>query len=1010
MPTGLGIGAGDRQGSVPLVAGQESVAVAPSVLAFLQWYVNERPDGVVVAAHIPAEDVGPLAVYSTRVPALTADVLLDALCSAYPQAVEPYLAAVTVAGELPVERALVWAKRLRDRGLAEHCPLLRLGADARQPDSVRILAYATAHAVFGEPAGIRPTAALVDRSTHPDEVLAELSPLAPALCVLVRHVLSLPSLSINVGCGADRRDGYLNIDLRPEIADLVASAVKLPLPDGSVREVLAHDLLEHFSEWQVPQVLAEWFRVLAPAGELVLRVPNLEVLARWLLDGSASRDDVVRNVYGGHRFGPDGLWDTHHTGWTPGMLSDQLARAGFLVTDNDGASNMLVRARRVGTVTRRYGQTGASPAVSIVIPIYGQAELVSQCLTRLRAETRGVDYELIVVDNGSTADVREVIEAADGASGWAQPTVVVTNEANLGFARACNQGARLAQAPVLVFLNSDTEVHPGWIEAILCVLNQRPQVAAVGGRLLYPNGTCQHAGVLLVKSPDGITLDGVHRLVGLSEDDPRLHRAVDLPAVSAACMAVRATAFAEVGGFDEGYWNGNEDVDLCLALGVRGWVVAYEPSVIVTHHESASGPQRWSRVQENRSRLSYRWGHVVSDAHQQEPLTPSSLDAVGRPPELPVPAPRCGGINLVGYLDAALGLGEVARLMVESAHSVSLPVSTWSSQRHWSGARPGFERRGVPFAWDITLSVVNADQHVRVADEIGVAAFLDRYSIGMWFWELEEPSPAMTQAGSLLHEVWAANRFIADAVKAAVRIPVTIIPVPVRAPVPVHVGRAQIRMPPGFVFASVMDLNSVLERKNPLGLLAAFVAAFQPGEGPWLYLKVMNGDRYPGQMAHLRATAAERGDVVLVDEVFEPGEAAAVPALADCYVSLHRSEGLGLSLMEAMAHGTPVVATGYSGNMDFMRTGNSFPIPYTLTGVPAGCSPYREGARWASPDLREAAKVLRDVWAQPARAAAVGQRGQEELLASRSMASTGRLMKRRMAEIRKLRYGTAPSR
>lgn len=990
-----------------MVAGQECAGVAPNVLAFVQWYVNERPAGDVVAAHIPAQDVGPLATYSTKLPALTADALLDALCTAYPGAAEPYLAAVRVAAELPVERALVWAKRLRERGLAEQCPLLRLGADAQQPDSVRLLAYATAHAVFDEAAAVGPAAALVGRSAHPDEVLAELSPLAPTLCGLIGHQLRLPDLRINVGCGADRRDGYLNIDLRPQIADLVASAVQLPLPDGSVREVLALDLLEHFSEWQVPQVLAEWFRVLAPAGELVLRVPNLEVLARWLLDGSASRDDVIRNVYGGHRFGPDGLWDTHHTGWTPAMLSDQLARAGFLVSHNDGASNMLVRARRVGSTTRRYGPTGACPVLSVVIPIYGQAELVSRCLARLRTETRDVDYEIIVVDNGSTGDVGDVIEAAGRDSGWGQPIVVVTNEANLGFARACNQGARLAQAPVLVFLNSDTEVHAGWAEAILRVLDQRPQVGAVGGLLLYPNGTCQHAGVLLVKNPDGVTLDGAHRLVGLPADDPRLHRAVDLPAVSAACMAVRAAAFAAAGGFDEGYWNGNEDVDLCLALGARGWAVAYEPSVVVTHQESASGPQRWSRVQENRSRLSYRWGHVVSDAHQQEPLAPASLGAVRRPARQAVPAPRRGGVNLVGYLDAALGLGEVGRLMVESAHSVSLPVSTWSSQRHWSGPRPGFERRGLPFAWDTTLSVVNADQHVRVVDEIGVAAFRDRYSIGMWFWELEEPSPAMTQAGDLVHEVWAANSFIADAVKAAVGIPVTIMPVPVRAPAPVHVGREQVRMPPGFVFASAMDLNSVLERKNPLGLLSAFAAAFQPGEGPWLYLKVMNGVRYPGQMAHLRAAAADRGDVVLVDEVFTPEEAVAVPALADCYVSLHRSEGLGLSLMEAMAHGTPVVATGYSGNMDFMRADNSFPVPYALAGVPAGCSPYREGARWASPDLREAARILRKVWTQPAWAAEVGRRGQEELLASRSTAATGRLMKRRLAEIQKLRYGAA---
>ena len=131
-------------------------------------------------------------------------------------------------------------------------------------------------------------------------------------------------------------------------------------------------------------------------------------------------------------------------------------------------------------------------------------------------------------------------------------------------------------------------------------------------------------------------------------------------------------------------------------------------------------------------------------------------------------------------------------------------------------------------------------------------------------------------------------------------------------------------LPPGFLFLFVFDFFSILERKNPLGLIDAFTRAFRPDEGPTLVIKTINGERRLTDLERLRAAAAGRRDILIVDEYYSAEQKNALMGLCDCYVSLHRSEGLGLTMAEAMALGKPVIATGYSGNLDFMTPENSY--------------------------------------------------------------------------------------
>lgn len=248
-----------------------------------------------------------------------------------------------------------------------------------------------------------------------------------------------------------------------------------------------------------------------------------------------------------------------------------------------------------------------SPSCSIIIPAFNRVDLTTQCLRALIANSAETDYEVVIVDNASSDATPQLCASLGGQA------TVIRNDINLGFAKACNQGARAATSDVLVFLNTDTEPHPGWLPPAIAALDD-PSVGAVGMKLLFPDGTVQHAGVVVVEQDGHPEISARHLPYKVPADDVLANTRRDVSVATAAAVVFRRAAFDEAGGFDEGYWNGYEDVDLCLQLGVNGWRIVYEPASVVTHHESASGPERFSKWDENVERLIDRWaGRVTPD-------------------------------------------------------------------------------------------------------------------------------------------------------------------------------------------------------------------------------------------------------------------------------------------------------------------------------------------------------------------------------------------------------------
>lgn len=262
---------------------------------------------------------------------------------------------------------------------------------------------------------------------------------------------------------------------------------------------------------------------------------------------------------------------------------------------------------------------------SIVIPVFNKAALTRQCLETIRPTLEGAgEGEIIVIDNASSDETPQMLAEFP----WVR---VVRNERNLGFAGANNQGAKLARGEFLVLLNNDIVAHPGWLASMIQKARE-PGVGAVGARLLFPDGTIQHAGVRIDQIAFGMTgFMPFHDLVRVPGDYPAACESRDLAVVTGACLLTPRSLYEELGGLDEGFWNGYEDVDYCLKLRERGLRVVYDGDAALTHFESQSGIQRFRRVAWNVARLAKRWnGRLPYDA-QSTSMERGLIRRISRP-------------------------------------------------------------------------------------------------------------------------------------------------------------------------------------------------------------------------------------------------------------------------------------------------------------------------------------------------------------------------------------------
>jgi glycosyltransferase involved in cell wall biosynthesis/lipopolysaccharide biosynthesis glycosyltransferase len=319
------------------------------------------------------------------------------------------------------------------------------------------------------------------------------------------------------------------------------------------------------------------------------------------------------------------------------------------------------------------------------------------------------------------------------------------------------------------------------------------------------------------------------------------------------------------------------------------------------------------------------------------------------------------GINIAGYLQGELGLGQSARLIQKSAINTGLPTTNLNSNRSLSRQGELLTSTGSQVIYPLTIAIVNADHFKFWIDDIDPKRISHSTIIGVWAWEIEDFPEVMHTAFDLVDEVWAVSQFVKDAISKHSKKKVLVFPTPIIAPdLNETLDRSAIGLPAGVDFnLFIFDYMSIFHRKNPLAIVEAHKKAFPNSDGPILVIKSANGDSDAQNREKLRFSIKGRKDIFLVEEYLSRNQLNALVAECQSYISLHRSEGYGLTMAEAMALGKPVIATAYSGNLDFMNNENSILIPYSLVSVGPDAFPYPETSKWAEPDIDKAADAIR---------------------------------------------------
>jgi glycosyltransferase involved in cell wall biosynthesis/SAM-dependent methyltransferase len=398
------------------------------------------------------------------------------------------------------------------------------------------------------------------------------------------------------------------------------------------------------------------------------------------------------------------------------------------------------------------------------------------------------------------------------------------------------------------------------------------------------------------------------------------------------------------------------------------------------------------------------WHRVHGQVKLPYPVHPSA-DQAGQ--DTPQPSDSPVGVNVAGYFRAELGVGETARQVVAALERAGMPVATVGLSASASRQEHEYETDTIRPTFPVNLICVNADMLPTFADQVGPGFFFDRYSIGLWWWEINEFPERFSGAFVPVDEVWVGSHFVADAISAVSPVPVVKVTMPVSMPEIEEFDRGDLGLPEGFVFLFVFDYHSIFERKNPLALVEAFEQAFPEGSGASLVLKSINSEHHPEEHGRLIEAAKHHRDIHVVDRYVTAAEKNAMFAGCDCYVSLHRSEGFGNTLAEAMYLGKPVIATGYSGNMEFMTPQNSYPVTYTLRPVGDDAGPYPASGEWAEPDVGHAARLMRHVFEDQREAGERGRRAAEDIRRNHSAEVAGRAMAARIRRVR-ARRGSEP--
>ena len=359
------------------------------------------------------------------------------------------------------------------------------------------------------------------------------------------------------------------------------------------------------------------------------------------------------------------------------------------------------------------------------------------------------------------------------------------------------------------------------------------------------------------------------------------------------------------------------------------------------------------------------------------------------------------GVNLIGYARAEMGVGESCRLAANSMQiaGIQFGILNFSMGNPATMNDVNWQHKEINDAhYRTNIFHINADQMVLAYLHYGDSVFKGRYNIGYWHWELSDFPDEWKNSFNLIDEVWVPTDFVLEAISKKSPVPVMKIPHGIEVKCSPGNRRDFFNLPCSmFLFLAMYDIQSIQERKNPHAVIEALKSAFtNDNKSAALIIKINNSKDDSRHLDKLKDEVRDYKNIYLLEGNMNRQQVNDLLNSVDCFISLHRSEGFGLGLAEAMYLGKPVIGTNWSGNTDFMNPSNSCLVDYELTRIPRDYGPYKAGQIWAEPDVEQAAYFMRKLVNDPAWRKEIAFRGQETIVNNYSPRVVGELAKHRL--------------
>ena len=371
----------------------------------------------------------------------------------------------------------------------------------------------------------------------------------------------------------------------------------------------------------------------------------------------------------------------------------------------------------------------------------------------------------------------------------------------------------------------------------------------------------------------------------------------------------------------------------------------------------------------------------------------------------PLELPKKKGVLLVGYPRGEFGIGSLLRLPALAFKEAEIPFGVFdfnpSSQASQNDNRLDEWLTHLP-EYSVNIFCIGADQLPLLKKILGKQFFQGHYNILYGAWELSRLPEQLTGCLQGINEIWAMSSFMGQMFRRSTSLPVHDLQLPIVTYQSESICPSQLQIPKNnFVFLFMFDFDSHVARKNPEAVIEAFKLAF-PGLSSipvTLVIKSINGERHEKERNRLKNKIGCDSRILQIHEVLPHSINTALMKCCDCYVSLHRSEGFGLTMAEAMLLGKPVITTGYSGNMDFTTTATALLVDYKLVPVQPGDYPFSHGEMWAEPNVQQACDYMLDLVKDSTFAKSLAQKGQELIRTSFSTTTMGDRYKKHLSSL-----------